>query len=256
MQFYAKKILEQLGVTVHDIPTSRKEESDFLAIFEENKVLIEEKTKFEDTQRLKERQDVLENGEIHVSDMPIIRDNRLSGLVKKAASQLNSSSEQKHDFRLIWFTSTGRDAEAKSLQFVATLYGTTNIVEMNNLQYSKICYFFRNSDFYRYSQIIDGAIVAYLISETDVSVKLCLNPLSPRYNALQSSSVVLKFGSAIEDPVDMEKRGVAFILDGDIDRNDESALFSFLQKKYNTLPLMNIDIGCHTASILVNERSE
>ncbi len=256
MQFYAKEILEQLGVTVHDIPTSKKEESDFLAIFGENKVLIEEKTKFEDPQRLKERQGVLEKGEIYASHIPIIRDNRLSGLVKKAASQLDSSSEQEHDFRLIWFTSTGRDAEAKYLQFIATLYGTTNIIEMNNLPYYRRCYFFRHSNFYRHKEVIDGAIVAYVDSETSVSARLCLNSLSPRYKLLRNSSVILPFGTAIEDPVVIEQEKQAFILDGDIDRNDERALLAFIQKKYNTSPLMKIDLGCHTASVLVNERSE
>jgi hypothetical protein len=45
---YARLLLEHWGIGVVDIPTSDKEESDFLATFGPVKVLIEEKTKLDD----------------------------------------------------------------------------------------------------------------------------------------------------------------------------------------------------------------
>src|SRR5258706_2637371 len=100
---HARLLLEHWGVTVTDIPVSSEEESDFLASFEGCRLLIEEKTKFDDPERLKERGRILSQGEVYGSSTPIVRNNRLSGIVSKAAKQLQSSAELQHDFRLIWF---------------------------------------------------------------------------------------------------------------------------------------------------------
>ncbi|WP_423357449.1 hypothetical protein [Pseudomonas citronellolis] len=246
---YARLLLEHWGVVVDDIPTSEKEESDFLAAFGATKVLIEEKTKLDDAGHLAQRAQMLDTGEIHASSLPLVRDNRLSGIVSKAARQLQSSATHPHDFRLVWFTATGTQAEAKYHQFIATLYGTTKIFEMNQSFY-RTCYFFRNSDFHRHATILDGAVAAY-VSGTSITAKLCLNPLSPNYAVLKSSAVVSTFGSGIEDPVVRETDGESFILDADIDRNDESALLAYLQQKYSTAPLMKFDMGYLSAAIRV-----
>jgi hypothetical protein len=188
-------LLEHWGIGVADIPTSDKDESDFLATFGPAEVLIEEKTKLDDAAYLAQRAKVLDTGEIHSASLPLVRDNRLSGIVSKAARQLKSSASQPHDFRLVWFTATGQQAEAKYYQFIATLYGTTKILEMNR-DYYRACYFFRNSDFHRHAAVLDGAVAAYL-SGTSITAKLCLNPLSPNYAALKASSVVATFGNGI-----------------------------------------------------------
>jgi hypothetical protein len=248
---YARQLLQHWGVGVNEIPISNKEEADFLVSFGECKVLIEEKTKFDDPGRLAERAKLLSWGEIYPSSTPLTRDNRLSGIIAKGASQLQSSSERDHNFRLLWFTGTGVDAEAKYYQFIATIYGTTNIIEMNASHYRR-CYFFRNSDFYRHADIIDGAVVAYVFGSSSITAKLCLNPLSAKCSALRDSPVVVQFGSAIEDPEVLEGRKKAFIVDGDIDRNDEGAVLTFLQSKYGTAPLMKLNLNYVSATILEN----
>lgn len=246
---YAHLLLEHWSVVVDDIPTSDKEESDFLASFGTTKVLIEEKTKLDDAVYLAQRARALDTGEIHSFSLPLVRDNRLSGIVSKATRQLQSSADQPHDFRLVWFTATGTQAEAKYHQFIATLYGTTKILEMNQSFY-RSCYFFRNSDFHRHAAILDGAVAAY-VSGTSITAKLCLNPLSPNYAALKSSAVVGAFKNAVEDPVAREDKKESFILDADIDRNDEFALLAYLQEKYATAPLMKFDMGYLSAAIKV-----
>ncbi|MBS0445578.1 MAG: hypothetical protein JSR59_06460 [Proteobacteria bacterium] len=87
---YARLLLEHWGIGVADIPTSDKEEADFLATFGSAKVLIEEKTKLDDPAQLAERAKVLDAGEIHAASVPLLRDNRLSGIVSKAARQRHS----------------------------------------------------------------------------------------------------------------------------------------------------------------------
>lgn len=252
MPSYTRLLLEHWGVSVRDIPTSYKKESDFLAMFDNCKVLIEEKTKLDDPVQMSKRTEVLSKGEIHMSSAPIIRNNRLSGIISGAAKQLHSSSEQEeHDFRLIWFTGTGVEAEAKFEQFIATIYGSTKILEMNASFY-RTCYFFRDSDFYRHSSILDGAVVAH-VSGLNITAKLCINPLSPNAVTLRNSPVADIFGTAIEDPTMLENEGIAFILDGNVNRQNEEECLAILQAKYKTKPLMKFDLGYISTSVLVSD---
>lgn len=250
---YTRAILKQWGVQVDDIPTSdleKKKEADFLATFGSTRVLIEEKTKEDDPEYLARRASELESGAIHDITLPIKRDETISGIVRSASRQLKSSSNLPHDFRLIWFTATGVTAQGKYEQFMSTLYGRTNIIEMNAIGVYRRCYFFRNADFFRRAAVIDGAVAAYT-NGTSISTKLCLNPLSPRYEQLKSSEVLTPFRDAIEDPIEMERSESAFILDSAIDRKNEDELFAFLQKKYQTGPLMVFDLGYTSVSMLM-----
>ena len=249
---YVRVLLKHMGISVEDIPTSdsdEKKEADFLASFGDVRVLIEEKTKEDDLNYLGVRGQELEEGGIHGHTIPLIRNETISGIIRHAAKQLRSSADKPHDFRLVWFTATGVDAEAKYEQFMATLYGRTNIIERNAEGYKR-CYYFRYSDFYRRAAIIDGAVAAF-VDGTSITAKLCLNSLSPRYSALKQSSVVKPFGTAVEDPAELEARGTAFILDSDLNRKDEEGLLAYLKTKYKTGPLMTIDLGYTSASILL-----
>ena len=244
---YAKAFLEHWGAVVEAIETGDSEQSDFLASIDGAVLLIEEKTKIDNPDSLVKRRKAFDAGEIYSSSRRLVRDNRLSGVVRKAASQLASSASKPHDFRLVWFTGTGYEAHALYEQFIATLYGTTNIIEMGSSHFRR-CYFFRNSDFHRYADSIDGAIVAHVVQDS-LSAKFCVNPLSPRALNLRTSAFLRRFGSAVEDPDAHEREGEAFIVVGDLDRNNESALLAELQRKYSTKPLMTFDLCYHAAAM-------
>lgn len=249
---YAKTLLEHWGVTVEDIPTSdaeKKQQADFLASFSGVRVLIEEKIKEDDSAYLAKRAQELETGQIHTITLPLRRDETLSGLVRDASHQLHSSSDKPHDFRLVWFTATGAQANGKYEQFIATLYGRTNILEMNASGFRR-CYYFRHADFFRRADVIDGAVVAHSDGKS-ISAKLCLNSLSPRFQALRNSPVLEPFGTAVEDPEALEADGTAFVLDAALDRKLEGPLLNYLQQKYGTGPLMKFDMGYTSASILL-----
>lgn len=249
---YARALLEHWGVSVQDIPTSdaeQKQEADFLASFDGVRVIIEEKTKEDDPGYLAHRAKELQRGQIHSFTLPLVRNETLAGLVRDASRQLRSSSELPHEFRLMWFTATGVHAQGKYEQFMATLYGRTNLLEMNASGYRR-CYYFRNADFFRRAAVIDGAVAAYTHGKS-ISAKLCLNSLSPRFQSLRSSPVLRPFGTAVEDPIALEAEGSAFVLDSDLDRKQEGALLSYLQSKYSTGPLMKFDLGYTNASLLV-----
>lgn len=251
MPSIAAQILAYWGATVEPIPTSAKEESDLLATLGGCRLLIEEKAKFDDPNHLVERQRVLDSGEVHMSTTSVTPSNRLAGIVKKAAGQLASSAEQvPHDLRLIWFTSVGVDATAKYHQFMATLYGSTKIFVKDDPTGLRTCYFFRNSEFFRHAFVLDGAIAA-MRSSDGFTVMLCLNPLSHKYAALRSSPLSVCFTNGIIDPQVEEAEGIAYIADTDVDRNDASAVLAYIQQKYATGLIMNMDMGVTTATISV-----
>ena len=112
----AAQVLEQWGAHVTPISTSHKDESDLLATFGDFRLLVEEKTKLEDADSTIKRRAALARGEVHGSNLPLAHNNRLSGIVRKAAKQLASTgSDIAHECRIVWFTGTGFDAEAKHL---------------------------------------------------------------------------------------------------------------------------------------------
>lgn len=253
---YTSALLQHWGVHAQNIPVSDaqgKKAADFLATFGSTRVLIEEKTKEDDVDYIAQREQELKCGKVHGITLPIKRDETISGIVGKASRQLVSSSNLPHDFRLMWFTAKGVTARGKYEQFMATLYGRTNIIEMNKSVYRR-CYFFRNADFFKRASVIDGAVAAYT-DGVSISAKLCLNPLSPRYEQLKLSEVCAPFNGAVEDPLELERSESAFVLDAAIDRKNEPELLAFLQNKYVTGPLMKFDLGYTNTSVLTPQET-
>lgn len=112
------------------------------------------------------------------------------------------------------------------------------------------CYFFRNSDFYRYRHHLDGAVAAHLNGDT-VTMKLCLNPHAEGWKALRDSPYARNFKLGLIDPVAEEAAGEAYIVDGDISRADEYAVIQFLEKKYGLTKVQNMDMNMASAVVRV-----
>jgi hypothetical protein len=246
----ATAILEGWGFSVSPIETGQLEQSDLLVTAGDTRLLIEEKTKLDDPKEEERRRATLARGDIHLESIPVKPSNRLSGVVRKAVAQLTSSSESiPHDFRLIWFTALGINAEPKFNRFAATLYGYTNIIEMHSTGFRR-CYFFRNSEFFRHRETLDGAVVA-AESGDSFTLQLCLNPLSPRFVALRSCAFAARFESGVLDPTVAEGSGSAYIADTEADRADEAEVLAYLQTKYQTRPLMTFDVGHMSATVSI-----
>lgn len=248
-------VLKAWGVPFVPIPTADDEQSDFLVTLGRSRFLIEEKTKIDDPTQLQVRHQALDSGKTHLVVKPLVRSNRLSGIVGKAVRQLKSSSETyQYDFALVWFTGTGLHGKAYYEQFIATLYGTVGIIEMNS-PYRRPCYFFQNSDFHRHATFLDGAVAAHLDHEGKVSARLCPNPLSPRAKGLRQTRFAKLFGTAVEKPRAAERSGRAYVLESDTDRRDEAALLRELQAKYKTEPLQVMHVGYHHFAVQARDEA-
>src|SRR5439155_14516281 len=116
----ATQVLEAWGAKVTSLSTSFKEESDLLAELDGVRLLVEEKTKFDDPADVQARDAALASGTAHGSSLPLRHNNRISGIVRKATKQLSSTgADIEHDLRVLWFTGVGFDAQAKHFQFIS-----------------------------------------------------------------------------------------------------------------------------------------
>ncbi len=215
-----EQIFEQWQASALQLPTSSAQSADWLATLGGYRLIVEEKTKFENPRAAAERGAAYAAGQVHGRSVSLAHNNRLSGIVRKAASQLASSAAApQYDARIVWLTSVGYDAEAKFHQLISTLFGTTRVFPLEGRQ-MRTCYFFRNSEFYRQRGTLDGAVAAHLSGDT-VTMKLCLNPYS------------------------------AYIADCTLDRSDSPAVLRFLEQKYGQSRLMNMDMNMVSASVAV-----
>ncbi|USH04847.1 hypothetical protein K6Q96_24410 [Grimontia kaedaensis] len=213
----SKKLLEWLGYEVSIIPTSdheEKKEADFLISYGNETAIVEAKMKKDSEEIAKEKEEKLNAGDVAVVEGKLGRNETISGIIKEAKKQLRSSSDKEHDFKIISFIATGSNTLTKSDQFKDTIYGSTLIVDSNGN--SKVCYFYRNADFFRH-KIIDAAIIGYEQSGV-ITVYLALNPYSENYKLIKKSNFIKPFRGEVIDPIEQEKNGVAYIPDSDIDR--------------------------------------
>lgn len=248
---YADVVLKRLGFDIEPIPTAEEERADWKVTVGTFIILVEEKLKLDDPEMLARRRMTLDSGRIFPTHVPIKPDKRLSRITRKAASQIVSTAPHvPHDFRIVWFTAACRLHEPKQMQYVATLYGSTNIFQLGQ-PHLTCCYFFRNSDFYRHKETLDGAVVAEIVGQS-ISARLCLNPLSPRYEKLKASPLSAAFGTAVIDPLKEEADGDAYLVDCDLDRTKSNEVLEFLQKKYRVDKIMNMDMGFTSAEVAVN----
>ena len=247
----AVQAFESWGAQVEPLPTSTKEECDWLVSLQSCSLIAEEKTKFEDALAIGSRLKTLRAGGVHGQTIPLKSNNRLSGIVKKAVGQLSSTAADiAHDLRVLWFTGTGFDGEAKHYQLMATLYGSTRVFELNGDGHHRTCYFFRNSDFYRFRDVLDGAYVTYLTGNA-LTVKLCLNPHSANWEKLRDSPFAARVKDGLIDPIAEEKEGIAYIVDDEVGRDDSGAVMHYLHGKYGLVQAMNIDMGMTSAVVSV-----
>lgn len=233
------------GYYIEKIPCDKDKSPDFLICDDVCTYGLELKTKFPSDPQVEERERQLETTGVHVVSEPAVRKNTLSGIITDAATQLAQYPLLRESLRLVWLLSTGHLADAQIRQFEATLFGSAHIIDATN-QRSGTCYFFSNSDFFRCRDVLDAAIVSI-----ELEPKLLLNPLSPRYERMKSSSLSSLLAEDLVDPIELEKDGQVFVVEGDVDRNNEDEVFQYLKTKYKTEKLGKIEMNFLSGTLRV-----
>lgn len=230
------KYFEHLGYTAEKIAESSDESPDFLVFDDTISFVTELKTKFPSDDELAARQQILDSGNFHNVQEQIVRTNTLSSITRHAAEQLENYGPR-DALRVVFLLAMDYLDEARFQQFQATLYGSAVLIDSTKMEAST-CFFFGNSDFFRHRDVLDAAIVA-----TDEVRDLLLNPYSPKNEQLRQSSLWARFDGGLVDPIELERQGKAYFMDGDTDRDDEEAVLEYLKQKYHTQTLAKMNMN-------------
>ncbi|MEW8201963.1 MAG: hypothetical protein AB2697_23090 [Candidatus Thiodiazotropha endolucinida] len=240
------EVLKSMGFEVEQIETGEGKTPDFLVRDSNSSYLVELKTKYSDPSVLEEREEVLSKGEVFQEETPVARRNRISGVITSAVKQLDSYESESHDFQLIFLLASGHHPDVQMSIFENCLYGAKNAVDFDGEGGVLPAYFADNSDFYNLRHSLDGTIIS-----TEHQAKFCLNPYSPRYEALSNSELRHSFEKGVCDPLEQEREGIAFIVDGDVDRTNENDVLEFLKQKYERNKLMFIHLKHYSGTVSV-----
>ena len=241
---------EQFGYHIEKIPESDQPRPDFYAEKDGDEYLIEVKSK-EPNVDLKQRRDLLlTSGQVFDETYSMVRQSGITKTISEAKNQLIALDPNNSYFRLVCVVGLGHNAEARLSQVEATLFGRTTVVDWSTEDGPmKHCYYFHFSDFFRYRAELDGAI---LMNANGESGWLCINDLAPRYSALRQSSIVRTFGTAVIDPPELERSGDAWIVDGNVDRRNKTAVINYVRDKYSLGTLvMDMEMKHISAQVLV-----
>jgi hypothetical protein len=137
---------------VSDIPNVPNDErADFFLDDGSSRILLELKIKGDDSDETQTRSGILETGNVYQRSESSLRRNRISALIKKAASQLQKTPLEA-DFRVVWFHCAGRYGQNHETRSVATLYGRRMLIHTEKKLKDCWGYYFDNSDFFYFSR--------------------------------------------------------------------------------------------------------
>lgn len=233
---FVADVLRYFDLTVRKIPiendaNKRRLSPDFVASDGVHSYLMELKTKFDNESVKDSRQRGINEKLVYHEITSTERQNNIRTIIKEAAKQLLARRDQENaDFCIIILLATGVNEIPFREQFKNSLYGKVKLLIKGDSVDIKECFYYTNSDFFNFRDILDGAI---LIGENNLT--FCLNNLSPRYLALKTSSLTQKLLHGVTDPLKLENENKTFIIDGDVDRDNADALQDYIIKKYGVL---------------------
>lgn len=208
-------LLKKLGFNVQKIDESDKKEADFIANYKGVKIIVEAKLKTDSVSDIKSKQEQLVKNGISIIDNKEGYNNTYAGIIRKSSKQSESSSENnKHSFKINLLIGKGINAKTKATVFHDTLYGCTSIIIGNK---EKKCYFFSYSEFIK-NDSLDGSIISYFDYAEPIKTIFCINPYSKNYNELKKSKILELFKNSIIDPLELEQKGLIYIVDKNINR--------------------------------------
>jgi hypothetical protein len=148
-ELHMRRVLEYEGFQVDRIASTSVKRADYHVSDDLHKYLAEVKRKEDDPVRIARfDQDFLENGEAARSE-PGGRTSVMSGLIREAAKQLESTPTVPDEFKLIWFAAWGESPELQMDQFRSTLYGECRMLTARPQQGLREipCYYYTFNEF-------------------------------------------------------------------------------------------------------------
>lgn len=220
--------------------------------------LVEVKTKIDDHEFLRSRNEILSTGSVFSENKAIQLSNTLSGNLGNAVGQLSSVEEKA--FRLVFYICMGSSSFADKERIVNTLYGREHVMGLRRsdadrtkpgIPYMLPCYYLRESTFYTHRDVLDAAVVVWSTGLDQVA-QLCLNDYSSNYNHFKSSQIVSYFAAGTLDPLIEEAENKAFSFRESFDRKDEKHVIMKLCEKYDVLTLNIVPMQMFKATVRID----
>lgn len=216
--------------------TNDSRRPDVLAQYDSETYLIEVKEKLDRADRQEKMEAAFSRGNLFEEHEPIGVRNTIAGIARDAVEQIMAYDPAESDLRLIWFWSNGRRGDVFIKQALSTFLGATLLVDIQDHSWQRDCYFFHDSVFFRWANVLDGAIIA-----SPQSGQLIINNYSPRANELRSSRLATTMKCGVLDPEALFATDDAVLVKADIDRRDRAAVLKWVQQKFDRPMLINME---------------
>jgi hypothetical protein len=73
---------------------------------------------------------------------------------------------------------------------------------------------------------------------------------------MKNSSLACHLHDGVVDPIAIEAQGKAFIVDGDVDRNNEAEVLAFLQTKYESAGIRKITMNLLSGTLAIRKETD
>lgn len=249
---YAIEVLKSLTCQVEKIEESSIEgekRPDFLVSIADEQHIIELKTKDMSRESYENIFETINVSGVCTCSIKLERENKYSKVISNAKSQLENYNLETFSFKILWLHSVGSDSRIHMEQFKHSLFGIKTLVDFDYKNGARECYFFAQSDFYRYKNILDAAFIT-----RDGFLQLCLNPYSENYHQIKVSALFQALESQNQlDPIQLAEDNIIYYADSDMPRSNTESSLKYLKEKYGYPNLMVIPMESISAhSILPN----
>lgn len=248
-----KEILKKFGMECRDIPLQNNKTPDLEIIGKKDKYLLELKIKGDDPVEIENDCKTLKQGEMVTKSIPLAPRNRLSAIIKDAIDQLNEFDPSYNTFHVIWIHCTGKNSEFLAERFYSTIFGTQKLVSLKKPNIIT-CYYFTESCFFTFRNDVEAILLSHEENH-NITLRVCVNNLSPNSKKFRESELFLNIPQGIRDPNILENTENAMIADCDFDRNEENNIIEYLRNKYTLEHLQTIDLEQHSAMVAVPKES-
>lgn len=219
-----------LGLTIEKIPEGATRSADFLASDGKNNYLIELKTRYRSDDDVAEREAQFESSGLAELSRSTERSPDVSKIMSDALAQIESSGVEHAIIKIVFFLIRDFDVEERWHNILANLYGIKTVVDWSDEGGGKECYYFTDSDFYRYRDRLDAVII---FTPSNGRLVLCLNDHSRNIDRLRASPLVAPIQQGVIDAPKKEADNEIWLVDGVVDRSNEQAMIAYLREKYS-----------------------
>ena len=195
---------------------------------------IEVKSKFDSDEYMHERSSKLLESNIFEEVVPIVPKNRIDGILGEGCKQLKSKNNT--DFSLLWLNIKTANSERDISITKQTILGIKCVWDVSN-DYVVDCYYYKNSSFFRFRDILDGVFIE---NTKTGEVEFWINNFSVRYEKIKQSKLLKEI--PFNDPLQIVERDRLYIVESDVDRNNEDDVIGYLMKRYTSNNIKPFDM--------------